>query len=112
MGDGCRRGADARQLTSGNRVNEGRLAISPDNTRLLFRAGANEAMEGYHNGKLFVMPLAGGPARLVTPADATYDVSEARSGRRTDRRIYFVANLGVHDEIFRARSSPRGERPR
>jgi dipeptidyl aminopeptidase/acylaminoacyl peptidase len=93
-------GRDARQLTSGNRVNEGSLAIAPDNARLLFRAGANEAMEGYHNGKVFVVPLSGGPARLVTPAEATYDVSEAEWSR-DGSAIYFVASMGVHDEVFR-----------
>jgi dipeptidyl aminopeptidase/acylaminoacyl peptidase len=93
------RGGEARQLTSGNRVSEGSLSIAPDNTRVLFRAGANEAMEGYHNGKLFVLPLAGGPPRLVTPADATYDVSEAEWSK-DGSAIFFVANLGVHDEVF------------
>jgi dipeptidyl aminopeptidase/acylaminoacyl peptidase len=93
-------GRDARQLTSGNRVNEGGMAIAPDNARVLFVSGANEAMEGYHNGKIFVLPLAGGPARLVTPADAPYDVSAAEWSR-DGSGIFFVANMGVHDELFR-----------
>lgn len=93
------RGADAMQLTSGNRVSEGGLSVSPDNTRVLFRAGANEALEGYHNGKLFIVPIAGGPVRLVTPADATFDVRDAEWAK-DGATIYFVANLGVHDELF------------
>ena len=93
------RGGDARQLTSGNRVSEGSLAISPDNTRVLFRAGANEAMEGYHNGKIFVLSLAGGPAGLMTPANAAYDVSDAEWSKEGST-IYFVASMGVHDEVF------------
>ena len=93
-------GRDPRQLTSGNRVNESGMAIAPDNARVLFVAGANEAMEGYHNGKVFVLPLSGGPARLVTPADAAYDVSEAEWSN-DGSTIYFVANMGVHDEVFR-----------
>ena len=93
------RGGDARQLTSGNRVSEGSLAISPDNTRVLFRAGANEAMEGYHNGKIFVLSLAGGPAGLVMPANAAYDVSDAEWSKEGST-IYFVASMGVHDEVF------------
>jgi len=92
-------GANLRQLTSGNRIAERGLAISPDNTRVLFTAGANEAMEGYHNGKVFVMPLEGGKARQATPATAAYDVSSA-DWSKDGSRIYFVANLGVHDEIF------------
>ena len=93
------RGGDARQLTSGNRVSEGSLSISPDNGRVLFRAGANEALDGYHNGKVFVLPLAGGTARLATPADATYDVSDAEWSK-DGSTIFFVASLGVHDEVF------------
>jgi dipeptidyl aminopeptidase/acylaminoacyl peptidase len=93
-------GQGARQLTSGNRVSEGNLMVSPDGQQLLFRAGANDAMQGYYNGKLFVMPLAGGAPRLVTPADATYDVASAEWSK-DGSAIYFVANLGVHDELFR-----------
>ena len=93
-------GANARQLTSQNRVSEGSLSIAPDNAQLLFRAGASEDMEGYHNGKVFVVSLSGGRPRLVTPPDAMFDVSSAEWSR-DGRAIYFVANLGVHDEIFR-----------
>jgi len=92
-------GGTPRQLTSNNRVAERGLSIAPDNSRLLFVAAANDAMEGYHNGKVFVTPLSGGPVRQVTPAAATYDVSAAEWSR-DGSRIYFVANLGVHDEIF------------
>jgi dipeptidyl aminopeptidase/acylaminoacyl peptidase len=93
------RGGGARQLTAGNRVGEGGLAISPDNAGVLFRAGANEAMESYHNGKLFLLPLSGGPSRQVTPADATYDVSDAEWSKDATT-IFFIANMGVHDEVF------------
>ncbi len=93
-------GQGARQLTTGNRVSEGNLMVSPDGQQLLFRAGANDAMQGYYNGKLFVMPLAGGAPRLVTPADATYDVANAEWSK-DGSAIYFVANMGVHDELFR-----------
>jgi dipeptidyl aminopeptidase/acylaminoacyl peptidase len=93
-------GANARQLTSGNRVAESNLALSRDNTQVLFVAAANEALEGYHNGKIFVMPAAGGRARLVSPPEATYQVAEA-AWSRDGSAIYFTANMGVHDEIFR-----------
>jgi dipeptidyl aminopeptidase/acylaminoacyl peptidase len=93
-------GHEARQLTSGNRVSEGGMAIAPDNARLLFTANANDAMEGYHNGKVFVIPLAGGRAQLVTPADAAYDVAEAEWSK-DGSAIYFVAAVGIHDEVFR-----------
>jgi len=93
-------GSGARQLTSGNRVAEGNLAISPDNAQVLFTAAANEKIEGYHNGKIFVIPFGGGAARLLSPADATYQVAEA-AWSKDGRTVYFTANLGVHDEIFR-----------
>ncbi|HQZ37406.1 MAG TPA: S9 family peptidase [Vicinamibacterales bacterium] len=102
-------GANLRQLTSQNRVSEGSLDVSPDNTQVLFRAGASEDMEGYHNGKVFVLPMAGGRPRLVTPPEADFDVSSAEWSR-DGRAIYFVANLGVHDEIFRLDPASRTAR--
>lgn len=93
-------GSGAQQLTSGNRVSEGSLAVSPDNTAVLFQAGANERMEGYHNGKLFVVPADGGAPRLVSPPDAPYDVRDA-AWSKDGRAIYFVAGAGTRDEIFR-----------
>jgi dipeptidyl aminopeptidase/acylaminoacyl peptidase len=102
-------GSSARQLTSGNRVAEGNLAISPDNTRVLFTAAANEKLEGYHNRKIFVVPAGGGPARVLSPSDATYEVSDA-SWSADGRSVYFVANLGVHDQIFRLDPSTREAR--
>jgi len=93
-------GSAPRQLTAGNRVSEGSLSVSPDNTQVLFRAGANERFEGYHNGKIFVVPAAGGAPRQVSPAAATYDVSEA-TWSKDGKAIFFTANMGVHDQVFR-----------
>ena len=93
-------GSAGRQLTAGNRVNEGSLAVSPDSTQVLFRAGANDRLEGYHNGKIFVVPAAGGAPRQVSPALATYDVSSA-TWSADGKAIFFTANMGVHDQVFR-----------
>ena len=92
-------GTNARPLTSGNRVSEGNLAISPDNTQLMFTMSANEKYEGYHNARIYVMPLAGGAMRQVSPADATYQVSDA-AWSKDGKTIYFHANLGVHDRVL------------
>jgi dipeptidyl aminopeptidase/acylaminoacyl peptidase len=93
-------GTGARQMTSSNRVAEGNLAIAPDNSQLLFTAAANEKFEGYHNRRIFVMPMAGGAARQISPADAAYEVGEA-AWSRDGRAVYFTANLGVTDQTFR-----------
>jgi dipeptidyl aminopeptidase/acylaminoacyl peptidase len=102
-------GSGARQLTAGNRVAEGNLAISPDNSQVLFVAAANEKLEGYHNGKIFVVAAGGGPARLVSPADAMYEVADA-AWSADGKTIYFLANAGVRDEIFRLDPSTRQAR--
>jgi dipeptidyl aminopeptidase/acylaminoacyl peptidase len=99
-------GSGARQMTSGNRVAEGNLAISPDNSQLLFTAAANDKFEGYHNRKIFVMPMAGGAPRQVSPVDATYEVGEA-AWSKDGRAVYFTANMGVTNQIFRLAPASR-----
>jgi dipeptidyl aminopeptidase/acylaminoacyl peptidase len=93
-------GANARQLTSGNRVAENIAAISADNAQMLVVAAANERFEGYHNRKVFMIPTQGGAARLVSPPEATYEVTNAAFSR-DGGAIYITANLGVHDQILR-----------
>ena len=99
-------GTGARQMTSGNRVAEGNLAISPDNTQLLFTAAANERFEGYHNRRIFVMPMAGGAARQISPVNATYEVAEA-AWSKDGKAVYFTANIGVTDQVFRLDTASR-----
>jgi dipeptidyl aminopeptidase/acylaminoacyl peptidase len=103
-------GAGARQLTSGNRVAEAGLAFSPDGGEILFTAAANERFEGYYNDKAFIIPAAGGSARLVSPPDATYEVSTA-AWSKDGKSIYFTANMGAHDEIFRLNPATRQATP-
>jgi dipeptidyl aminopeptidase/acylaminoacyl peptidase len=90
-------GSGAVQLTH-NQVDESDPQLSPDNTQVLFHVGANARLEPYYNDNLFVVPAAGGVARPLVP-DLPYDVIDAHWSR-DGRSIFFVANLGVHGELF------------
>jgi dipeptidyl aminopeptidase/acylaminoacyl peptidase len=89
-------GTAAVQLTH-NDVQERGARLSPDNSQVLFTAGANAQFESYYNDKLFLEPAAGGVARLVDLPYAINDAEWSPDGKV----IYFVANLGVHGELFR-----------
>ncbi len=90
-------GASAVQLTK-NTVGESGAVLSPDNSQVLFVAGADQRFETYHNGRLFLVPARGGEARVVAGGDP-YEVQRAAwSG--DGRTIYFLANLGVRTELF------------
>ncbi|MGH9345939.1 MAG: S9 family peptidase [Vicinamibacterales bacterium] len=82
--------------------------ISPDNTQVVFLAMANERFEFFHKASMFLAPAAGGPARMLLP-EFPYDVQDVEwSG--AGESIFFVANLGVHSELFRldlAAGAPR-----
>src|SRR2546426_647508 len=90
-------GSDPTQLTH-NQVDESDAQLSPDNSQVLFHAGANAKFETYYNDNLFVVPAAGGVAKPLVP-DLPYDVINARWSR-DGQSIFFVANLGVHSELF------------
>jgi dipeptidyl aminopeptidase/acylaminoacyl peptidase len=90
-------GGNQVQLTR-NAVPERAARISPDGTQVLFLSGTNERFEKYYNGKMFVVPSGGGDARLVA-AQLPYAVDSAMWGR-DNASIYFLANLGVHNELF------------
>jgi dipeptidyl aminopeptidase/acylaminoacyl peptidase len=90
-------GGNQVQLTR-NAVPERAARISPDGTQVLFLSGTNERFEKYYNGKMFVVPSGGGDARLVA-AQLPYAVDSATWGR-DNASIYFLANLGVHNELF------------
>ena len=91
-------GTSAVQLTK-NTVQEGNAAISPDNASVLFISGSNSAFETYYNGRLFVAPAAGGPARAIAGETEPIDVDSA-IWSADGKSIYFLANLGVHEELF------------
>ena len=91
-------GGNATRVTD-NRIQESESELSPDNSQVLFVAGANAALESYYLPNLFVAPAIGGRPRLVVP-DFPHEVLRA-SWARDGRSIYIVANMGVHSEIFR-----------
>jgi dipeptidyl aminopeptidase/acylaminoacyl peptidase len=91
-------GANARQITH-NQVAESDAELSPDNSEILFVAGANEKFDTYYNNKIFVASASGGPARLLM-ADLPYEVQNA-AWSKDGKSIFFLANMGVHSELFR-----------
>jgi dipeptidyl aminopeptidase/acylaminoacyl peptidase len=104
-------GTNAVQLTR-NTVQETNAAISPDNASVLFVSGSNAQFETYYNGRLFVVPAAGGAARAIVGESEPIDVDSA-VWSSDGRSIYFFANLGVHEELFvvpAAGGKPRTDR--
>jgi dipeptidyl aminopeptidase/acylaminoacyl peptidase len=101
-------GGNARQLTH-NSVPENDPSLSPDNSTVVFRAGANAKFEGYYNDKIFLVPAAGGEATLLTP-DASYEVLDVEWAG-TNTRLFFLANMGVHTELMEADVSTRRVTP-
>jgi dipeptidyl aminopeptidase/acylaminoacyl peptidase len=91
-------GSAAVQLTK-NSVGESGAAMSPDDAQVLFVAGSNAEFETYYNGRLFVVPAGGGAARVVAGEHEPYDVDRA-IWSKDGKSIYFLANLGVHEELF------------
>ncbi|HEV3060197.1 MAG TPA: S9 family peptidase [Vicinamibacterales bacterium] len=91
-------GSHAVQVTQ-NTVAESGPALSPDNSMVLFTSGSNATFETYYNGRLFVAPAGGGSARVVVGEREPYDVSAA-TWSADGKSIYFLANLGVHEEVF------------
>lgn len=91
-------GSAAVRLTD-NHVPESDARLSPDNARVLFIAQANANFDTYYNGRLFVVPATGGPARPVAGESEPLDVDRA-VWSHDGRTIYFLANLGVHEEMF------------
>ena len=100
-------GGGARQITH-NRVPENGAELSPDGSRILFTAPANQKFETYYNSKLFVAPSSGGDARVLMP-DLPYEVERA-VWSKDGRSIYFLANMGVHAELFEV--DAEGGKPR
>jgi dipeptidyl aminopeptidase/acylaminoacyl peptidase len=91
-------GSHGVQLTK-NDVPENGATLSPDNSQVIFLAQANGRFEKYFNRKLFLVPAAGGQARVISPGDATYEVERALWSK-DGKSIYFLANMGVHAELF------------
>jgi len=91
-------GGDERRLTD-NGVPEGGVDLSPDGRTVLFTASANEQFDLYYNDKIFLVPAAGGAARVLLPQFA--GSVERAEWSRDGSAIYFTANLGVHNEVLK-----------
>lgn len=90
--------AEMRQLTH-NDVPEYGPQLSPDNATVLFTADSNEKFESYYNDNIFLVPSAGGQTRMLT-GDLDYEVGGAE-WTRTGDGIFFLANTGVRQDVFR-----------
>lgn len=91
-------GTGAVQVTK-NGVPESGATLSPDNSQVLFTSGSNERFETYYNGRLFIAPAGGGAARVLVGEKEPYDVDGA-VWSPDGKSIYFLANMGVHEELF------------
>ncbi len=91
-------GTGAVQVTK-NTVQETAPAIAPDNANVLFVSGSNAKFETYYNGRLFVAPAGGGAAHVVVGEKEPLDVDRA-TWSHDGKAIFFLANLGVHEELF------------
>lgn len=91
-------GGEGRRLTD-NDVPEYGARLSPDGERVLFMADASAEFDFYYNSNLFVVPAAGGEPRLLM-ADEPFGVDGA-AWSAGGRHIYFSANTGARQELFR-----------
>ena len=90
-------GSAATQLTR-NTVGESDAELSPDGSQVVFTSGSNAAFETYYNDNIFLVPSAGGQARLVLP-DLPYNVGSV-AWSRDGKSLYYVANMGVRSALF------------
>jgi dipeptidyl aminopeptidase/acylaminoacyl peptidase len=90
-------GTNAARLTT-NDYNESNPELSPDKRHLLYLADSDGKGGHYYNENLFVMPAAGGEARLLL-AEMPHEVSSARWSK-DGKSIYFTANTGVANHLF------------
>ncbi|MBI1873320.1 MAG: S9 family peptidase [Acidobacteria bacterium] len=90
-------GRNAAQITK-NTIPESSATLSPDGTELVFVANANERFETYYNDNIFLVPAGGGAARDLTK-EFPYEMSSV-AWSKDGKSLYFVANMGVHSELF------------
>src|SRR5262249_44535839 len=91
-------GSNAKQITH-NRVPETNASLSPDGSQVLFLSQANQKFDTYYNAKIFRAPADGGDARLLMP-ELPYEVERA-AWSKDGKSIFFLANMGVHAELFK-----------
>ncbi len=91
-------GANEHQITK-NQVPESGATLSPDGSHVLFLSQANQKFDTYYNRKIFIAPASGGDSRVLMP-DLPYEVERAQWSK-DGKAIYFLANMGVHTELFK-----------
>jgi dipeptidyl aminopeptidase/acylaminoacyl peptidase len=91
-------GSNAKQLTK-NQVTEKNPQLSPDNSTVSFISGANAAFEPYYTERIFLIPAAGGSARVLTP-DSLFEVDNY-AWTRDGQSLVFLANHGAHTQLMR-----------
>jgi dipeptidyl aminopeptidase/acylaminoacyl peptidase len=101
-------GDHARRLTDNN-VSEEEPELSPDNSRVLFLAGANERFEPYYDENLFIAPSGGGRPTAVFP-DGRYSFERA-TWAPDGHAIIAVVNQGVRNAMFRIDPDARTATP-
>ncbi len=89
-------GQGAVQLTHNN-IAEADAELSPDGSQVLFIAGANQNFDTYYDDNLFIVPAAGGQARLILP-DFPNGI-DAAAWSKDGKSVYLMTNLGVHSEL-------------
>jgi dipeptidyl aminopeptidase/acylaminoacyl peptidase len=92
-------GGDATRLTD-NAIAEVGFSLSPDNRTILFVANSNADFDYYYNSKIFTMPAGGGRPELLLP-DLPWEVNAAEWSA-DGRAVYFLANTGVRQNLYRA----------
>ena len=85
-------GGGAVRLT-GPTFRQGGAELSPDNSLVLYTA-----MPGYYSDRLRLVSADGGETRTPLP-DFLHQVVDA-SWSQTGQSIYFLANMGVHTQLF------------
>ncbi len=91
-------GTNAHQITKNN-VPESGPSLSPDGSQVMFLSQANATFDTYYNRKIFLAPAHGGAARVLMP-ELPYEVERAQWSN-DGKSIYFLANMGVHAELFK-----------
>ncbi|MCC3860156.1 prolyl oligopeptidase family serine peptidase [Pseudemcibacter aquimaris] len=90
-------GTNAGQVTE-NKNPESRAELSPDNKTVLYLSWTDENDVPYFENNLFLISANGGTPRQML-GNFDQDIQQAHWSQDGER-IYFKANMGVHNELF------------
>jgi dipeptidyl aminopeptidase/acylaminoacyl peptidase len=92
-------GDSSKSQITKNGIYEFDISLSPDNSQILFVADSDPKMKDYYfQPNFFTVPAKGGTPKAVLP-DLIYEVYDTEWSA-DGKYVYFVANMGVHSEIF------------